>query len=562
MPIAGLKRAPNRPARVAIPLTVSSDTLARLSPSGAVDLARRMIIAEAASAGVRTDGVRMSSSTSAPDGGVDIEVENAPRESDGGLIKRGRTAYQVESGEIVPPRGIARMLFGEGDHLKDGIRRCLDGGGTFVVILTGRVGPGTGARDVEKSLAMLLSDRSPRHSGPAVRVWDQGSIMCLLERHPSLALLASDVPAGLHTHAMWSSRPDMRHAAHLGPEQRRFVDDLRDCLRADGSPILVQVTGAPGAGKTRLVLEATRGEAHSGRIVYADSPDSLRPLLNHMSAVGSDVADLVVVVDGCTHLELERTWYEVQNYKKVKMVAITGEPGIGGANTCHLPVPGLGGGQIGKILGGYAGHGPDVEKWIGYCRPSPRVAHIVGASLKENPGGMPESMPGWERYADAWPGQEPGDVEARRVVLRWMSLFKTIKRGRRHECEIGCVAALVKEHHGISKGQFLDTVERLRSTRVIHGETELCITPKLLHLRMWASWWSTYTADMAPKPDQLVERGSRRLLQSYIDMFRYAKDSAWASGIVKGLLAPGGVLESDGALKSRLGGGLFDAWQD
>ena len=170
---------------------------------------------------------------------------------------------------------------------------------------------------------------------------------------------------------------------------------------------------------------------------------------------------------------------------------------------------------------------------------------------------QPESVPVWERYIAGQRGQGPGDAETRRVVLRWLSLFKTIRRERPYEREIGYIAALAKEHHNISKGQFLDAVESLRSTKVLQGESELYITPKLLHLHMWASWWDTYTTDMAPRPDQLVEGGSRRLFQSYVDMFRYAKDSPWASRIVKGLLAPDGFLESDGVLKSRLGADFF-----
>lgn len=37
----------------------------------------------------------------------------------------------------------------------------------------------------------------------------------------------------------------------------------------------------------------------------------------------------------------------------------------------------------------------------------------------------------------------------------------------------------------------MDTVERLRAMKVLQGESEIYIAPKLLHLHMWAGWWKT-----------------------------------------------------------------------
>ena len=128
-------------------LLVSDDILARLGPVAAEDLARRMIAAEAASAGIRIDQIRTSGNTIAPDGGIDFVVRAAPKDSDTGLIKKGHTAYRVKSGAFVPSRDIARMLFKKGGRLKDGMRECLDSNGTLVVILTGRGVPGTDTRE-------------------------------------------------------------------------------------------------------------------------------------------------------------------------------------------------------------------------------------------------------------------------------------------------------------------------------------------------------------------------------------------------------------------------------
>ena len=543
---------------------VTDDTLACLSPAAAEDLARRMVVAEAASAGIRIDQVYTSGNTSAPDGGVDVAVRGAPRESGTGLIKKGHTAYQVKSGDFVPSRDIARTLFRRDGGLKDGIRNCLDSGGTLVVVLTGWGGSDTGEDGLEERFAKALADKSPGYARLPIRVWNQGKIKSLLDRHPHLLLFVTGVPAGLYTHDMWASHPDMRPAAHLGPEQRLFMDELRECLQAGGeAPVLVQVTGAPGAGKTRLVLEATRGDAYNGRIVYTNRPERLKPLLDHVAMSGSDFSDLVIVVDDCTYLEQGRIWYEVKAHRGMKMVAISGEPGENGINVRHLPVPDLGDSQIGQIISEYAENGKDIAGWIGYSRPSPRAAHIVGENLRKNPGdasSQPGSVPVWERYIAGQHGEGPAGAETRRAVLMWLSLFKTVRREGGRECELECVAALAEEYHNIGRGQFMDAVERLRAMKVLQGESEIYITPKILHLHMWTSWWKTYTAGMAPSPDRLVKEGSRRLFQSYIDMFKYAKDSPGAAQIVRDMLAPGGFLESDRVLKSRLGANFFLAF--
>ena len=556
------------PPCVSNPLSrlVSDDVLARLDPVAAEDLGRRMIAAEAASAGIRIDQIYTSGNTFAPDGGIDFVVRDAPMESDTGLIKKGHTAYRVKSGAFVPSRDIARMLFKKDGRLKDGMRRCLDSNGTLVVILTGRGASGMDTEGAEGRFARALSDRSPEYAGMPVRVWNPGKIRSLLDRHPRLSLLVSGASAGLRTHDMWASHPDMRPAAHLGPEQRRFIDDLRCRLQSDGGEAaLVLVTGAPGAGKTRLVLEATRDAACSKRVVYTNQPDSLKSLLDHIAVCGSDFSGLVVVIDGCMHPG-GRMWHKAKAYREIKMVAISDAPNEDGISTCHMPVPDLGDAQIGQIISEYAGSvegegEEDLAEWIGYCRPSPRVAQMVGERLRKNPGdasSQPVSVHMWEGHIAGRHGRDSPEAGVNKIVLRWMSLFKTLRRGGAYKRELECVASLAEESHNISSGQFMGTVERLRAMKVLRGESELCITPKLLHLHMWAGWWKTYSAGMAPCPDRLVEGGSRRLFQSYVDMFKYAKGAPEAAQIMRDMLVPGGFLESDRALRSRLGADFFD----
>lgn len=148
---------------------------------------------------------------------------------------------------------------------------------------------------------------------------------------------------------------------------------------------------------------------------------------------GSDFSDLGIVVDDCAHLE-DRIWHKVKAYRGMKMIAISDEPGKGGISTYHMPVPDLDDSQIGQIISDHAedggGEKEDLTKWISSSRPSPRVAQIVGENLRKNPGdtsSQPVSAPVWERHIAGRYGQGSPEAEVRKIVPRWISLFKTLR---------------------------------------------------------------------------------------------------------------------------------------
>ena len=99
---------------VANPFQISADTLAALSPRRAKELVRTMITDDARSAGARLDQIYMSGRPDAADGGVDFEVRGAPREGASGLVKKGRTVYQVKSGRFGGKRDVDGILFKDG----------------------------------------------------------------------------------------------------------------------------------------------------------------------------------------------------------------------------------------------------------------------------------------------------------------------------------------------------------------------------------------------------------------------------------------------------------------
>lgn len=546
------------------PFTVSAESLAGLSEERAEDLVMRMIAAEAESAGIHLDRIYDAGKPSSSDRGVDFEVRDAPRESAGGLIKKGHTLYQVKSGKFSPARDVDAILFKKDGSLRDPVRNCLEGSGTLVVMLTGWGGSNTTESGLEGRFADALHDKLPRAENP-VRVWTPARIAVLLGQYPHLALFANSAyPEGLHAHDAWSRFADMSYAFKPGDKEDEFMRRLRDALLDDRS-LHVRVTGEPGSGKTRLVLEATRDDRLRGRVIYADGPIFVQRMLNHVSRGGTGgAANSIIVVDDCGRLEQADIWNKAKNSSRIRLVSIHSEKDESRDDMVHMPVPPLADAQLGAIISTYTRTAADAA-WIEYCRASPRAAHIVGANLRNNPGDMlrsPSTVAVWDRYIAGQNDPRGGEFRMRKTVLEWLSLFKTFGHGDFYGRELDRIAGLVEKNARVSRDDFMRTIRELRSMKVLQGTSMLYITPKLLHINMWVEWWKNHSPAMAPGSDELADRGegageSKNLLQWYLDMFRYARHAPVASKVVKKMLAPGGLLDSDEVLRSQLGADFF-----
>lgn len=546
------------------PFVVTTRTLGALSGKDAEELVRRMIVAEADSAGAPRDGIRDGGKSSSPDGGVDFEVRDAPRESAAGLIKQGRTLYQVKSGRFSPTQGVHGILFKKDGDVRDSVRECLEAGGTLTVVLTAWGGAGTKMSDLGEKFVEALRGKISRKA--SVQVWTPAMIADLLELHPHLALFANSAyPEGLFAHDAWSRLVDMSLPFRPGRGEDEFMRRLRGRL-LDDNPLHVRVTGEPGSGKTRLVLEATRDERLRRRVVYAEGPDSIQPLLNQVCRGGTGGrASSIVVVDDCGKTEQADIWNKLKNSSQIRLVTIHSEADVDRPSTAHMPVPPLADAQLREIISAYTGGDGDAKAWIEYCRASPRAAHIVGANLRDNPDDMlraPDYVAVWNRYLAGQGDQKGDDFKIRKVVLEWLSLFKTFGYGGIYGHELDRIAGLAEKDDHVPIGEFKRVVRELHDMKILQGTSMLYITPKLLHIHMWTEWWKRHGTSAAPRADQIVGRGevldgSQNLLQWYLDMFRYARHAPEASKVVEGMLRPGGFLDSDDVLGSQLGADFF-----
>ncbi|MDA7939865.1 MAG: ATP-binding protein [Nitrosopumilus sp.] len=553
---------------------VPAGVLGRLGPEESVDLARRIISEDARKTGLPAANFSMSSNTGAPDGGVGGIFRGAGRDSVHGMIKKGTTCYQVKSGRHPLNEENAGSLLFAGGSLKDGIRSCLDAGGTFVVVLTGEDPTEKAVDGFLAHVARMLEVESPAYKGARVEVWGQSAIIDILGAFPMLraCLLGLEESMPLD-YDKWLGLSDVgSRKLFLGALQDALIGRVRDELSAD-RPVNLRVVGAPGIGKTRLVLEAVGHEGLRGRVAYYRNPeDSKRsPFLYH--AINSKFP-YILVVDECTRYEAGELWAFVSAAgPQIKLVTIYNEPeehpGERSDKTT-INVPGLGSAQMLDILRTYTdkssvpGMDEALERWAAFCGTSPRAAHIVGANLASNPNDIlrqPDSVPVWERCIAARSEIGTDIYNNRRRVMMWLSLFKRFGYGGGYQKERDVMAGLVEKYTNMDPTTFRETVNALRDMKILHGRNTLYITPMLLHVYFWKQWWDTYGESEMSEVLDAVGAGPGSLFGSYCEMFAHVRQLKASDPLIRSLLGPGGFFDKHGALKTRLGADFFDPEQ-
>lgn len=575
------------------PFRVDPAQIESLGPADAVDLAARLVRADAAASGMSHYLINVPSNVSATDDGIDGMAMNSPRQSLHGLVKKGTTAYKFHSGSFASARSIPDILLarGKGGDVRPRVRSCLEDGATLVVMLFGWDGPqGDGARqDMARRFLDVLSSRPGSWEGAKVDIWGRSRIVAALEEFPSLALDMSGVlGARFASHRRWSLLGYMSPAFMRGAAEGEAMGKIRSALRAGAVHAHVRVTGEPGSGKTRLVLEALRAGGMSARVVYVPDPAAAAAAVGALKARGrasaacpdreadggtgatSSATGPILVVDECDPVSQASIWNEVMALEDgTHLVTIYDEKGAERSGITDVEVRGTAKGQIADIIREYAkapaARNADFDKWVDYCRMSPRAAHVVGHNLVYNPDDLlrpPAHVPVWERWISsggATGGRNCGD---RYTALLWLSLFTKFGMDAPHGRDMEEIARLVAVRHPEMTWQrFKRAALSLRDIKVLQGHSIVHITPRLLHDYMWIKWWEEYGPDDVPRPLWPGGPGGKGgpgetppppvgltpLCKRFSDMLERMQASKESSRIVERLFSKGGPFPDAGA---------------
>ena len=547
--------------------TVRNDDLGRLDERTAVDFFQRLLWAEARRIGIEISKINVSTRVNVPDGGVDATVDEAQIATGSGIIKPGKTSYQIKSGQSFSPwqeSEIRKELFGdrtpEHQNLGESIRACLEDSGTYILVCTGIDLVEPQRTDALNHIKNYLKQCGYQQS--KVEVWSQNTLRGFLEVFPSLALwITRRSGAEFQTHQSWSQNEDMQNQFVSGQLQDELIEKIQNELWRNDDTVHVRVLGEPGIGKTKLVLEATKADDLSPLVIY--SPASQFRDSNLMNTLrGEDNQfSVVLVIDECDPENRSYIWNTFRHQgPRIKLITIYNnyDP-ISDINVAEFEALRLSDDQINTIIQKYGVSKEQANRYLQFCDGSPRMAHHTGKVLSNYPGDPSQLLTDDYLYKSFYIdlGRENPDsqeVKERQRVLRHIALFMRFGYERYSVREAKAIA----QKAGIEWTEFQEIVNNLKNRKVLQGEFTLYITPKALHIKLWIEWWGVYgssfdfekfTQELAPKAPKLVEW--------FYEMFQYAAESDAASRIVEDLLGPNGPFQGDENLKTRLGSRFF-----
>jgi hypothetical protein len=243
----------------------------------------------------------------------------------------------------------------------------------------------------------------------------------------------------------------------------------------------------------------------------------------------------------------------------VKLVSIYSEFDDTTGNTAYLTAPPLDNERIIEILQEYLPAAESANRWAEFCSGSPRVAHVVGLNLKNNPDDLlksPDTVNLWDRYICGGDKADSPHVGQRRVTLRRLALFKRFGFGPAVIEEAKAIAALCAgDDASITWARFQEIIHDLRGRKILQGENTLYITPKLLHIKLWVDWWDIHGGTFSL--EDLASALPPTLLDWFFEMSKYAEESKTAQKVFKTLLDENGPFQQSGLLKDPRGARFF-----
>jgi hypothetical protein len=548
--------------------------LQRLSSDEAVDVLRELIWAEASALGIGKNLINIPTAICVADGGIDGEVSNVSMTGGQGLLKQGITRYQVKTGRfsLSGEADIKSILLKEEsrrkrklseEDIQPRVRACFEQHGTLVVVLFGSDAPDRREGATITAFRNFLRKFAPQFAEASIEVWRQNQLIGFLRRYPSLSLWVNRRALGNgYTHKAWGRLGTLNVQYQAGQAQTSAIDALRNGLRASvGEALHIRLCGEPGIGKTRIALEATTTSDLAPLVLYFErATDFLSSSLRTELLRDDNNFSVILVVDECSPTDRNLIWQNLSRVgPRLKLITIYNDSDEVDRSYAYFEPPPLEPDQVASIIGTYGAPEEAAKRWAEYCGGSPRVAHVLGANLANNPQDLLRPGPLeniWERYVVGYDSPNDAHVKTRRRVLLYLSLFRAFGFEKYVAGEGEEIQKLIQSADAsVTPAYFKEVVAELRSRKILQGDATLYITPKLLHIWLWSQWWKTYGRGLDPR--ELFKGLSPPLQQSFADMLVYADASQAAQEIVHTLLGPSGPFYEAEFLKTGRGGRFF-----
>lgn len=569
------------------PFDVKPEDLKMIDARQAVDLFRQLLVIEAAMVGVPITAVDVPSDINTSDGGIDAEVSNSTHVAlPGGLIFEGLASYQIKTGNfsasnsrdirslLVQPKHAAGNKVPTKDQLQPRVRACFDKGGTFVVVLFGAelVNPDEnyGVTKISEFMAAV----EPAYANVRVKILKANQLCSVIKTiAPSIALRLNRI--GGHDTTFFHDLEYLGVSFDLEVNDYQTTKELDDLaqqitLSADGVGSFqhVRVLGDAGSGKTHLIYRALSASKFGSCVLYCPDPEGAidsGPMTELIRM--SSRTTVILFADDC---DLGTAEDLVARFKRkaTKMLLVTAdnvaEPSTVHANVELIEVPRLLPPVIAEIFKGYGIPTENAEWMAKLCEGSPRAAHKLGEYVSANPDEQPAQHLAhldqyWDRIVCAPNKVESLEGRDKLTVLRTLALFRQIAwdSAEGQDVQKSVLWSLQQLESSFSPKRLSEAVAEMRKRRVLQGQRTLIISPQLLHVSMWKSWFDNYEKIV----DVIKLRaGLNGRTQGHFDaMLSYAKESRAATALAERLLGRDGPFASLEGFSGAGGSSLFFA---
>lgn len=567
------------------PFDVRTDDLIHIAPDQAVELFRQLLILEAIKAGIPVIGVDVPSAINVADGGIDAEISvpiglTLPA----GLLFNGATSYQIKTGSfsastesdirslLVQPRFARGSQPRTKDQLQPRVLSCFEKGGTFAVVLFGSDSVGQTDNFGVTQIRRFMSDIDPTFANVDVHLIRANQLCSAIKLlAPGVALRLNRAQG--YDDAIFHDLTFMAESCDLALEDYRLTENLDKATRQITSAAdqvngfqHVRVLGDAGAGKTHLMYRALEVSQLAGCVLYCSDPEravssgpleALRNMAPHTT--------IVLVADECTQ-EIAEEIAVLFKRRATKMLLVTAHNVAeqSHVNTQIVEVPRLEQPVVAEIFKGY-GIPTDTAEWLAsLCEGSPRAAHKLGEYIQSNPDQQSSDHLShldelWERIVCAPHNVDSPEGRDRLAVMRTLALFRQIawETAEGPSVQTAVLAAIRQLDQAFSQLKLTSIVKELRRRRVLQGPRTLLISPKLLHVAMWKSWFEQYGQMIDVK--KLREGLEPRMQEHFDAMLMFVQESKAATAWADHLMGQGGMFASLEGYKKPGDASLFFA---
>lgn len=555
----------------------STEHVMGLGQEGAVYLLHDLIYAELARLKLHAEKITIPNEIDIADGGIDAEVLGIKAEPESQILFEGETYYQSKSGDSVElnDSGLRDIVLTDTKPktkrlLKPKIKEIAEKNGNLVLFLPGISKPKID--EAEKRLLGIIKETVPGTT-LRVRILQADNIVGVLRPHLALKmrLMRGNTSFIGITYDDWAREPSMSKSFEHDEKRDAQVENIRSLLLKDEVND-IRVSGFPGNGKTKSVLEAVSTPELKPQVVYFAKPSQALDTNNLQELSYEEDLTGIIIIDECDRTSHASALAIVQRSKSnLKLVTIYNEDGneiVGDVRYIDLNTSEkLSEDTIKRIIKSYISTAEDAGRWAQYCDGSPRMAHMIGENLQYNSADILKN-PGYDEAMELCLANRdqigsPAFNE-RKQVLMWLSLFTKFGWSTVHASEREFILAKIKRLENMPEGKVEQIIKDLKDRKILQGDKTLYISPRLLQVRAWKWWWEQYgpTFDTEKFWREKDDEGnvipvSSQLVDWFNDMFQYAAEAPGAAEVVKKLLAKGGPLENEENLIQAIGSNFF-----